>query len=130
MNSYLAPARTRNVARRTRFRRIAALNVGLSFMLTFLTPTVRSQTAPSGIAPVGGKKDEVNVMTEFKVYDKKPVPFTDANMDIPRGINDVQAYYVIGADEIENSGKANNSHAQALGNSVFNFLVEPQWWVF
>ena len=44
-------------------------------------------------------------MTEFKVYDKKPVPFTDANMDIPRGINDVQAYYVIGRDEIENSGK-------------------------
>ncbi len=45
-------------------------------------------------------------MEEFKVYDKKAVPFTDANMDIPRGINDIQAYYIIGADEIENSGKA------------------------
>ena len=44
-------------------------------------------------------------MSEFKVYDKKPVPFTDANMDIPRGINDIQAYYIIGPDEIENSGK-------------------------
>ncbi len=44
-------------------------------------------------------------MDEFKVYDKKPVPFTDANMDIPRGINDIQAYYIIGPDEIENSGK-------------------------
>ena len=43
-------------------------------------------------------------MSEFKVYDKKPVPFTDANMDIPRGINDTQAYYIIGPDEIENSG--------------------------
>ncbi len=46
-------------------------------------------------------------MSEFKVYDKKAVPFTDANMDIPRGVNDVQPYYIIGPDEIENSGKAN-----------------------
>lgn len=46
-------------------------------------------------------------MNEFKVYDKKPVPFTDANMDIPRGVNDVQAYYFITAAEIEESGKAN-----------------------
>ena len=44
-------------------------------------------------------------MSEFKVFDKKPVPFTDANMDIPRGVNDVQAYYIIGREEIENSGK-------------------------
>ena len=50
-------------------------------------------------------------MSEFKVYDKKPVPFTDANMDIPRGINDVQAYYVIAAEELENSGKANLEEA-------------------
>lgn len=44
-------------------------------------------------------------MEEFKVYDKKPVPFTDANMDIPRGVNDVQAYYIITPDELESSGK-------------------------
>jgi iron complex outermembrane recepter protein len=44
-------------------------------------------------------------MSEFKVFDKKPVPFTDANMDIPRGINDVQAYYILSADEIESSGR-------------------------
>lgn len=57
-------------------------------------------------APADPKKDEVSVvLEEFKVYDKKPVPFTDANMDIPRGINDVQAYYIIAAEELENSGK-------------------------
>lgn len=49
--------------------------------------------------------EEVRVMSEFKVFDKKPVPFTDANMDIPRGINDVQAYYILSADEIESSGR-------------------------
>jgi outer membrane receptor protein involved in Fe transport len=44
-------------------------------------------------------------MSEFKIYDKKAVPFTDANMDIPRGVNDVQAYYIIGQEEVESSGK-------------------------
>jgi iron complex outermembrane recepter protein len=60
-----------------------------------------AQTAPT----VDARKEDARVMDEFKVYDKKPVPFTDANMDIPRGINDIQAYYIIGPDEIENSGK-------------------------
>ena len=50
-------------------------------------------------------------MEEFKVFDKKPVPFTDANMDIPRGINDVQPYYIIGSEEIEATGKANLDEA-------------------
>src|SRR5688500_12526925 len=60
-----------------------------------------AQATPAPATPPA----EVRVMDEFKVYDKKPVPFTDANMDIPRGINDVQAYYIISPDEIENSGK-------------------------
>ena len=68
-----------------------------------LAPFAPGQAAP--VASDSAKKDEVSVMSEFKVYDKKPVPFTDANMDIPRGVNDVQPYYIIGADEIENSGK-------------------------
>jgi outer membrane receptor protein involved in Fe transport len=58
--------------------------------------------APSALAP---SVEEVRVMSEFKVFDKKPVPFTDANMDIPRGVNDVQAYYILSADEIESSGR-------------------------
>jgi hypothetical protein len=35
--------------------------------------------------PPTAAKEDVSIMSEFKVYDKKPVPFTDANMDIPRG---------------------------------------------
>lgn len=57
------------------------------------------------------RKDDPAVMSEFKVFDKKPVPFTDANMDIPRGINDVQPYYIIGSEEIEATGKANLDEA-------------------
>ena len=63
----------------------------------------RRRTAAA--SPAGTDKPTVSVLSEFKVHEKKHVPFTDANMDIPRGINDVQPYYIIGADEIENSGK-------------------------
>ncbi|MBL9210112.1 MAG: TonB-dependent receptor [Opitutaceae bacterium] len=82
----------------------------LGAAFTWPPPAAHAQSAPtrtSSPAPApatAGTKDAV-VLDEFKVFDKKPVPFTDANMDIPRGVNDVQAYYIIGADEIENSGK-------------------------
>ncbi|MFM1746692.1 MAG: hypothetical protein RLZZ188_358, partial [Verrucomicrobiota bacterium] len=68
--------------------------------------TVLAQIAPApATPPAPTTRGEVSVLAEFKVYDKKPVPFTDANMDIPRGVNDVQAYYIISAEEIEGSGK-------------------------
>ena len=77
----------------------------LLWPLAFLALPALAQTAPSTTAPSNANKDAVTVMSEFKIHEKKPVPFTDANMDIPRGINDVQAYYIIGREEIENSGK-------------------------
>jgi len=84
-------------------RRSSRAAVQLFAAMAF-APFLSGQTTPT--PPDGAtKKEDVSVMTEFKVYDKKPVPFTDANMDIPRGINDVQAYYIIGAEELENSGK-------------------------
>ncbi len=88
--------------------RILMTRVGaLLFLAVAVSPPGRAQTAPAPVGPAAGTNADVRVMAEFKVFDKKSVPFTDANMDIPRGINDVQAYYIIGADEIENSGKAN-----------------------
>lgn len=75
------------------------------FALVVLAAPARAQTAPARSDPPEANKDDVSVMSEFKVYDKKPVPFTDANMDIPRGVNDVQPYYIIGSEEIEVSGK-------------------------
>jgi hypothetical protein len=83
-----------------RSRLSASRHLG-ALALAGLALSASAQTAPAASA----NQSDVTVMSEFKIYDKKPVPFTDANMDIPRGINDVQAYYIIGADEIENSGK-------------------------
>jgi outer membrane receptor protein involved in Fe transport len=82
-----------------------------------------AQTAPAASAPASANKSDVTVMSEFKIHDKKPVPFTDANMDIPRGINDVQAYYIIGREEIENTGK--NELDEVLRDSLTqNTVVE------
>jgi outer membrane receptor protein involved in Fe transport len=64
-----------------------------------------AQVRPPAPAAPPPSAEEVRVMSEFKVFDKKPVPFTDANMDIPRGINDAQAYYILSAEEIESSGR-------------------------
>ncbi|MFM9082007.1 MAG: hypothetical protein ACKOTE_18105 [Opitutaceae bacterium] len=80
-----------------------------AFILALLPLAALAQTAPRPAAPAApapaAAREDVSVLAEFKVYDKKPVPFTDANMDIPRGVNDVQAYYIISAEEIEGSGK-------------------------
>jgi iron complex outermembrane recepter protein len=80
--------------------------VGSLLVLVAAAPQAWTQTAaPTAASTTAAARDDARVMEEFKVFDKKAVPFTDANMDIPRGINDIQAYYIIGADEIENSGK-------------------------
>ncbi len=91
--------------------------------LAGLALPVFAQTTPPAPAPTGANKGGVTVMSEFKIHDKKPVPFTDANMDIPRGINDVQAYYVIGREELENTGK--NELDEILRDSLTqNTVVE------
>src|SRR5262245_61287371 len=83
----------------------------------------RDQAGSAPTSQTPAQNEDVNVMTEFKVYDKKPVPFTDANMDIPRGVNDVQPYYVIGPEEIENSGKSNLEEVMR-DNLTQNTVVE------
>ncbi|MBL9200207.1 MAG: TonB-dependent receptor [Opitutaceae bacterium] len=94
-----------------------------AFAAAGLALPASAQTAPPPTAPAVGNKGDVTVMSEFKIYDKKPVPFTDANMDIPRGINDVQAYYVIGREELENTGK--NELDEILRDSLTqNTVVE------
>lgn len=95
------PTHTPHVVRR--LVRLGLFASGLSLSPAIISAQVA--TGPSPTNQAASNKGDVSVMSEFKVFDKKPVPFTDANMDIPRGINDVQAYYMIGPDEIENSGK-------------------------
>src|SRR5205814_68210 len=105
MNSIRIPAGLRAIARLTPPFCHATL---CGCLLATVTPSrAQSQAIPSATELADANKDDASLMSEFKVYEKKPVPFTDANMDIPRGVNDVQPYYIIGAEEIENSGKAN-----------------------
>jgi len=49
------------------------------------------------------KNDGVVELDPFDVEGRREKPFT-ANMDIPRGINDVQAYYIFDSKSIEMSG--------------------------
>ena len=52
--------------------------------LALLPVAALAQTAPAPATPATPPaRDDVSVLAEFKVFDKKPVPFTDANMDIP-----------------------------------------------
>ena len=107
-------ATRRPAAALRRFLLAAALLGGASF--------ARAQTAPSSSEPARAGETP-RVMEEFKVHEKKPVPFTDANMDIPRGVNDVQPYYFITAEDIENSGK--NALDEVLRDSLTqNTVVE------
>jgi outer membrane receptor protein involved in Fe transport len=56
---------------------------------------------------VTARTDDIERMGEFVVAGQKPAPFTDANVDIPRGIDDVQPYYIFTAQTIEQSGTTN-----------------------
>lgn len=80
---------------------------GFALILAFFPRHTVAQTLSPAPAPAAVKGGDVSVLPEFKIYEKKSVPFTDANMDIPRGVNDVQPYYILSAEEIESSGKAN-----------------------
>ncbi len=53
---------------------------------------------------VSAHADDVEQMGEFIVNGQKPAPFSDANVDLPRGIDDVQPYYIFNAQTIQQSG--------------------------
>jgi outer membrane receptor protein involved in Fe transport len=55
---------------------------------------------------VSAKKDVVE-LEGLEVTSDKPKPFTDRNVDIPRGIDDVQPYYIFDAKTLDQSGATN-----------------------
>ncbi len=63
---------------------------------------------PSGgaveLAPYVVKAETVERLEKFEVTDTKAKPFSDANVDRPRTINDPQAYYLFDAKTIVQSG--------------------------
>ena len=55
---------------------------------------------------VSAKKD-VETMEKYVVEDTKPKPFSDRNVDLPRGIDDAQPYYIFDSKTMEQSGVLN-----------------------
>ena len=53
---------------------------------------------------VNAKKEGVETMTPVIVNDVKPQPFSDRNVDLPRGIDDIQPYYIFDNQTLEESG--------------------------
>jgi len=49
----------------------------------------------------------IEKLSNFVVSEVKAPPFSDANLDIPRGPDDIQPYYIITGDTLENSGAQN-----------------------
>ncbi len=75
---------------------------------TLLTSAWLHAQAPAstGTGATPTDKDVVSLDT-YEVDSTKPRAFTDANLDLPRTVNDVQPYYVFDAKNIEQSGSTN-----------------------
>lgn len=53
---------------------------------------------------VSARQEGVVEMDPYEVRDRRPEPFSDRNVDLPRTINDVQPYYIFNSQTIEESG--------------------------
>lgn len=56
------------------------------------------------LQPFVVRGEAVTELDKYSVYGSKQAPFTGANMDIPRTVNDAQAYYIFDAPTIDRSG--------------------------
>jgi outer membrane receptor protein involved in Fe transport len=91
----------------TRAQRTATLLV-----LAIVAPPAIAQTAASAPAAATNSSSadadkSVTELNKYFVTDDKLAPFTGANVDVPRTIDDVQPYYFYDAKEIEFSGSTN-----------------------
>lgn len=50
------------------------------------------------------RAEQITELDRYEVVGSRMKPFADGNVDIPRTINDVQPYYILGSDLIEQSG--------------------------
>ena len=74
----------------------AAITVGAAFGQAFNPGTATA-----------GNEARVATLEKYFVNDAKMAPFSSANVDIPRTINDVQPYYFFDAKELDRSGATN-----------------------
>ncbi|MBI5768299.1 MAG: TonB-dependent receptor [Verrucomicrobia bacterium] len=95
--------------------RVAALLSGLAFSLfahsTALAQAAATASRPASTATTPGTAAVTDknptALDRFFVTDDKLAPFTSANVDLPRSVDDVQPYYFYDAREIEFSGSTN-----------------------
>ena len=59
------------------------------------------------LEPLVVRAESVTELEKYEVNDTKTKPFTGANVDLPRTINDAQPYYIFDAKTIEQSGATN-----------------------
>ena len=57
--------------------------------------------------PAARAEKNVTTLDKFVVDDTRPTPFTTANVDLPRTIDDVQPYFFFEAQELDRSGAVN-----------------------
>ena len=67
----------------------------------------KATEGPLALEPFEVHADTVEQLEKFEVTGTKQQPFSDRNVDLPRGINDVQPYYVFDAKTIDQSGATN-----------------------
>lgn len=73
---------------------------------------------------VSAKKD-VETMEKYVVTDQKTKPFSDRNVDLPRGIDDAQPYYIFNSQTITNSGALNIEDFLKQHSTMVTTYVSP-----
>jgi len=87
-----------------------AVNAGKTTALESVTlhhPVTSDESAK--LEPFVLKDAPVERLPAFQVYGAKSKPYTDTNIDLPRGVDDVQPYYIIDWQSIQQSGASNVS---------------------
>jgi len=106
----MTPPATHCVFARTRRTTVPTILLVFAILIS-ACETTRAQTANSAPANTttasAGADKSVTELGKYFVTDDKLAPFTGANVDIPRSVDDVQPYYFYDAREIEFSGATN-----------------------
>ena len=71
-------------------------------LLTSLAAMAQTTAPATKVTPKGD--DKVTVLDSVEVTGERPRPFSNASVDLPRTINDVQPYVVFDAQAINRSG--------------------------
>lgn len=80
------------------------VNVRAGQDLILSRQTMRRASDLTRLEPFSVTAEAVTTLSEYEVTDSRTLPFSSANLDLPRTINDAQPYYIFDAEEISQSG--------------------------